>query len=215
VTTVSDTDRLPDHEPRLALSLTLERSVAGWPSVAELASLIGVVTMIFELADPDGALRAAVRTPLTVRKAHTGRVEALAVVEHDGAPLIITAGSDGALRSWRVDGSPGPLAVNDLHLGSIDALAVVEHHGAPLIITAGIDGSLRSWRLDGSLGEFTIDGAHPSGIWALAVLEHHGAPLIISPGDDGALRSWRLDGSPGEFSVDGAHLGPINALAVV
>jgi len=43
VATVSDTDRLraADREPRLALSLALERTVAGLPSVAELASLMG------------------------------------------------------------------------------------------------------------------------------------------------------------------------------
>jgi hypothetical protein len=43
-----DTDRLrePGREPRLALSLAFERTVAGLPSVAELASLIGGMTML-------------------------------------------------------------------------------------------------------------------------------------------------------------------------
>jgi hypothetical protein len=156
VATVSDTDwlRATDREPRLALSLALERTVAGLPSVAELASLIGVVTMIFELADPDGALRAAVRRPLTVEHAHPRGIQALAVVEHDGAPLIITAGEDGALRSWRLDGSLGELTREHAHhdeitalVVRISALAVVEYDGAPLIISAGDDGALRSWRV--------------------------------------------------------------------
>ena len=73
----------------------------------------------------------------------------LAVVEHDGVPLIIT-GDDGALRSWRPDGTLGEFAVDDAHLGATRALAVVEHDGAPLIVTAGRDGALRRWRLDGT-----------------------------------------------------------------
>jgi hypothetical protein len=100
VATVLDTEHLraTDREPRLALSLTLERTVAGLPSAAELASLVGVVTIVFELADPDGALRPAMSSPLTVERAHTGAITALAVLQHDGAALIISAGRDDALR---------------------------------------------------------------------------------------------------------------------
>lgn len=215
--TMSDTDQLraTDREPRLALCLTLERAVAGLPSVAELASLIGVVTMIFELADADGVLRATVGRPLTVWRAHAGPISALAVPEADGAPLIISAANDGPLRSWRLDGSPGKLAVARAHRGGIIALAVVEHESAPLIISAGADRFLRSWRLDGSPGELAVAGAHRVAITALAVIEHNGVPLIVSGGDEGALRSWRLDGSPGELRVARAHYTWITALAVI
>ncbi|MGI9097663.1 MAG: hypothetical protein ACR2H2_04075 [Solirubrobacteraceae bacterium] len=139
----------------------------------------------------------------------------MAVVEHGGAPLIITASEGGTLRSWRLDGSPGTFAVDDARIGAIRALAVVEHGGAPLMISAGGAEGLRSWRLDGSPGELAVDDAHTGGIQALAVVEHDGAPLIISAGRDGALRSWRLDGSPGEVAVEHAHTGSIWALAVV
>jgi len=179
--------------------------------------------MIFELADPDGALRAAVRSPLTVERVHAGWIEALAVVEHDGAPLIITAGNDRELRSWRLDGTPGPLTVNDARqrrFGAAVALAVVEHDGAPLIITAGNDRELRSWRLDGTPGPLTVNDAHQRRIRAvaLAVVEHDGAPLIITAGSAGSLRSWRLDGTPGPLTVNDAHqrrIGAAVALAVV
>ncbi|MEJ7785993.1 MAG: hypothetical protein WKF96_14400 [Solirubrobacteraceae bacterium] len=231
--TVSDTDllRATGREPRLALTLTLKRTVAGLPSVAELASLIGAVTMIFELADLDGALRAAVRTPLSVQDALTGGIRALAVVEQGGAPMIITAGEDGALRSWHLDGTPGELQREHAHgswitaLGGlqrkhayssrITALAIVEHADAPLIISAGQDGHLRSWRLDGSPGEFAVDDEHRSPILALAVIEQDGAPMIITAGEDGALRSWHLDGTPGELQREHAHGSRITALAIV
>jgi hypothetical protein len=200
VATVSDTDRLraTDREPRLALTLALECTVAGLPSVAELASLTGVVTTVFELADRWCAARRGTHS-VDRRAPHRAAIVVLAVVEHDGVPLIIT-GDDGALRSWRPDGTLGEFAVDDAHLGATWALAVVEHDGAPLIVTAGRDGALRRWRLDGTPGELAVDRAHLGEILALAVVEHDGAPLIISAGEYGALRSWRLDGSPGELA---------------
>jgi len=121
VATVSDTDylRATGREPRLALGLTLEPTVAGSPSVA---SLIGVVTMVFELADPDGALRAAVRSPFAVEAAHNAPILALAVVEHAGAPLIISAGLMGrcAAGGWTAARASSPLTTRappDLGVG--------------------------------------------------------------------------------------------------
>jgi hypothetical protein len=74
----------------------------------------------------------------------------LAVLDQGGAPLIVSAGSRGALRSWRADGTPGPLPIDDAHPGRIRALAVaLEHDGAPLIVSADSDGALRGWPLDG------------------------------------------------------------------
>ncbi len=151
----------------------------------------------------------------TIPGAHSDWIGALAVLEHDGAPLVISAGDDGALRSWRLDGSEGPLRSDDAHSSPIRALAVLEHDGAPLVISAGDDGALRSWRLDGSEGPLRSDDAHSGPIRALAVLEHDGAPLVISAGADGALRSWRLDGSEGPLRSDDAHSSSIRALAVL
>jgi hypothetical protein len=71
-----------------------------------------------------------------------------ATLEHEGAPLIVTAGEDGAVRSWRLDGSPGPLHRDHAHAGWIMALATLEHEGAaPLIVTAGYDGAVWWWRV--------------------------------------------------------------------
>jgi WD40 repeat protein len=110
----------------------------------------------------------------------------VAVVEHHNAALIISAGHDGALRSWQLDGSRGKLNVPNAHSASIRALAVVEHQKAVLIISAGHDGALRSWRLDGGRGELDVPDAHSDSIRAVAVVEHQ-APLIVSAGDDRAI----------------------------
>lgn len=56
----------------------------------------------------------------------------MAVLEDEQGSLIITAGDDGAVRSWRVDGQPGPLNVPDPHNDRIEAVAVLETEHGPL-----------------------------------------------------------------------------------
>jgi hypothetical protein len=73
------------------------------------------------------------------------------VLEHDGEPLILGAGHDLALRSWRIDATPGPLSREAAHTASIRALAVLEHDGEPLILSAGDDAALYAWTLNGSV----------------------------------------------------------------
>ena len=139
---------------------------------------------------------------------------ALAVVEYQGEPLVISAGREGALRSWQLDGSAGPLHVNDAHPNAILALAVVEYLGEPLVISAGRDGALRSWQLDGSAGPLHVDDAHPDPIAALAVVAHGREPVVISADYRGTLRSWRLDGRAGPLHVDDVQHDGLAALAV-
>jgi WD40 repeat protein len=75
---------------------------------------------------------------------------ALAVVEDDDGPLIISGDVDGTLRSWRLHGTPGELQVSGAHGDVVIALAVVEDDDGPLIVSAGWDRALRSWRLNGT-----------------------------------------------------------------
>jgi hypothetical protein len=71
----------------------------------------------------------------------------LAIVEHDGRPLIISADMGGALRSWCLDGSSGPLSRDNAHSRCIQALAVIEHDREPLIVSAGDDRTIVSSRV--------------------------------------------------------------------
>lgn len=132
------------REPRLALSVTFEWSRRGLPSLADVAAPLAVISGAFSANGTPG--------PLHVVHAHSDGIGALTVAEEHGAPLIISAGVDGSLRSWRLDGTPGQLAVDLAHGRATRTLAVVEHDGAPLIISAGQDGALRSWRLDSTPG---------------------------------------------------------------
>lgn len=150
-----------------------------------------------------------------VLAAGAGPIEALAIVGHEGSPLVIGAGGDRAIRSWRLDGTPGPLTREGAHGNWIGALAVVEHEGSSLVISGSVDRAIKSWHLDGTKGPLTRDDAHSGGIRALAIAEHEGAPLVVSAGDDGAIRGWRLDGQPGPLTKSDAHVGWIGALAIL
>ena len=147
------------REPRLALSATFEWSRRGLPSLADVAAPLAVISGAFSVNGTPGPLHVD-----DANDADYGGIGALVVVEDHGAPLIISGGGGGdgggALRSWRLDGTPGPLHDDDAHYGKIGALAVVEDHGTPLIISAGGDGALRSWRPDGTPGPIHVDNAY-------------------------------------------------------
>ena len=82
-------------------------------------------------------------------------------------PLIVSGGGDGAIRSWLLDGSPGPLDLPNAHTNWIRALVVLDHDGEPLIVSGDDDGAIRSWLLDGSPGPLDLPNAHTNWIGAL------------------------------------------------
>jgi len=124
-TTVPRTKRAP----RIAVGFALQRARRDPASIADVAAALNVLAAV--IGDEDDV------PPLDVADAQVGEIVALAVVEHEGAPLIVSGGGSGSLRSWRLDGTPGELQVSDAHTSGILALVVVEHEGAPLIISAG------------------------------------------------------------------------------
>jgi hypothetical protein len=76
--------------------------------------------------------------------ASTGNIWALAVLDTEQGPVIASAGGDGAVRSWRPDGTPGPLTGPDPYTHS-SALAVLDTEQGPVIVSAGLDGAVTSW----------------------------------------------------------------------
>ena len=53
------------------------------------------------------------------------------------------------MRSWRLDGQPGPLSVTEADTGSIHAVAVTEDAAGTIIITAGNDRTVLAIPTDG------------------------------------------------------------------
>ena len=80
--------------------------------------------------------------PLT---GHDGAVRAVAVGTLPDGPVIVSGGSDRAVRVWRL-ADDAPLLMG--HVGLMWAVAVgVLPDGTPLIVTGGDDGTVRVWRL--------------------------------------------------------------------
>src|SRR5450631_1191288 len=169
-----------DREPRIALGVELEHTRPGSASVADIAIALDVLTAI--VTDHPGETG-----PLDVDDTDIW-IKALVVFEYDGAPLIVGGGGGGGggrLRSWRVDGTPGPLSVDDTNMPKIEALVVFEYDGAPLIVSGGGGRRLRSWRVDGTPGPLSVDDTDIPAIEALdvfelVVFEYDDAPLIVS-----------------------------------
>jgi WD40 repeat protein len=100
---------------------------------------------------------------------------------------IVTAGRDGYIRWWALDGMPRAVSA-DAHAGAARAVAVTE-----FVASGGDDGTVRLWNADG-----TARGAPLSdGDAAIVSLAISPRGEIASVAADGALRVWRPDaGAP-------------------
>jgi WD40 repeat protein len=146
----------------------------------------------------------------TMPEAHAGSIRALAVLQGEIGPRLISAGDDRALRSWLADGHPGSFAVTDAGAKSV-ALVVLDSDHGPMVVSGRSDGALRSWLPSGEAGPLQQAGdGHP--VLALAVLPSDRGSLIVSAGADRQVRLWPLDG-PLEAEWDAEQ--SILALAVL
>jgi len=147
---------------------------------------------------------------------HTDEVTGVAAGElPDGTPVIVSSGSDGTVRVWRLaDGIPvgEPLTGHTNGVTAVAAGALPD--GIPVIVSGGWDGTVRVWRLaDGAPVGEPLTG-HTGWVNAVAIGElPGGTPVIVSGGSDGTVRVWRLaDGAPvGEPLTD--HTGGVRAVA--
>ena len=147
---------------------------------------------------------------------HDGLVQAVATrALPDGTSVIISCGSGGTVRVWRLaDGTPvaDPITGHD---GEVRAMAVgALPDGTSVIISCGSDEKVRVWRLaDGTPVADPITG-HDGGAWAVAAgALPDGTPVIVSGGEDRTVRVWRLaDGTPVADPITG-HGGTVRAVA--
>ncbi|MYV53351.1 AAA family ATPase [Streptomyces sp. SID3212] len=143
---------------------------------------------------------------------HMGAVTALA---RPGStpPLLVSAGTDPALRVWNVPRERQRTTTPVGHTSWVNALAVTTLGHRPALASAGADGHIHRWDLaDGTpLGTPISTGAGP--VHALAATTLDDRPLLVSAGADGHLRRWDLaDGTPYGAPVR-VGAGPVHALA--
>ncbi|WIM99423.1 hypothetical protein ACTOB_003074 [Actinoplanes oblitus] len=139
----------------------------------------------------------------------------------DGADLIATGGTDGAVRVTNAEN--GELVANLRgHRGPVSAVAMaVLPDGRPVVASGGIDGDIRiSYARTGGIRHTVNDGAP---IHDLAMVTVGATPLLISCGENPGGEVWdpgsgqhlvQLDGSSSLYSV-AALAAPDGTVTVV
>ncbi len=149
-------------------------------------------------------------------------VNAVAVGELNGCPVIVSGGEDRTVRVWDLESGQPVLGPLTGHHGPVSAVTVGERHGRPVIVSGSEDGTVRVWDLESGqpvlvIGQLTDDrpGFGPANrVKAVAVGERHGRPVIVSGSSDGTVRVWDLEsGHPALKPLSGGILG-VNAVAV-
>ncbi len=151
------------------------------------------------------------RSPGLVWEAGSDRVTALAVSSPpDTDPVVISAGSDGSVRFWSLDGGLS-LGSQSAHQGAARALAVGTLHGRPAVFSAGDDAMIRAW--DVARGT-SLMSVHSDWVRCVAVAESPGhEPMVISGSDDATIGLWDgQTGTPHRTRLTG-HRGAVRAVA--
>jgi WD40 repeat protein len=104
---------------------------------------------------------------------------------------VVTAGTDGRVRRFLLDGSP-VWATSEKHAGPIRGLAV----GPDLIASAGEDGGVRLWTFAGTPAG-TLD---TGGGMVLAVAFAPDGTRLAAETADTRLRLWQRDGATGVYT---------------
>ena len=150
---------------------------------------------------------------------HDQKVNAVAVGERQGRPVIVSGGGDETVRVWDLDTGEPVLGRLTGHTGAVSAVAVSERQGRPVIVSSsdvssGDGGTVRVWDLDTGepvLGPLT---GHTGGVGAVAVSERHGRPVIVSGGGDGTVRVWDLESGEPVLGPLTGHTGGVPEVAV-
>ena len=138
--------------------------------------------------------------------AHSRGVAAVAVVDLDGRPVVVSGGEDGAVRVWELATGtrvaafahiPGVRGVAAFaHIRGVAAMAVAELDGRPLVVSGGGSGdeTVRVWDLASGMQVAAFTG-HSQGVAAVAAAELDGRPVVVTGGGfgDETMRVWELD----------------------
>jgi len=188
------------------------------------ARLVGVIAFWFDDAanlalsgSIDGVLRTwrldgAVLGLVASTPAHDGPIRGLRV--DLTSTTVITAGQDGALRSWRLqqDGSLVPIATMELAHNEICTMDF--DCRLPAVATGGDDGTIRIWNYSDAFElSASATNAHSGACSALHLLPRDSPPsndnayviasdsFLLSAGKDGAVCIWRSADKSDESTV--------------
>ena len=158
-----------------------------------------------------GSVRSGLRHALdrarerAVVPGHTGGIAAIAT--NPAEDLLVSAGNDGTIRIWEMDGTP-----RGRPFPGIDerALAVAFSPDGQTILSGGADGAGRLWNLDGE--QLWREAWHRDCITAVAFSPD--GRWIATSSDDGTARLWDSQGQPKGRPLEG-HREFVSCIAIL
>ncbi len=170
----------------LALQHLLYMQLAGESSEALFEdSLIDQIQWFVWNQKADGTLR-----PVPFRASHHEQVNAVAVAELDGRPVVISGSSDGTVRVWDLaTGAPVGTPFTG-HCAPVFAVAVAELDGRPVVISAS--NRVRVWDLATGAPVGAPFTSHSWFVRAVAGAELDGRPVGIYGSGDRTVLVWDL-----------------------
>jgi hypothetical protein len=146
---------------------------------------------------------------------HHGRIAAVALTELDGQRLVVSAGEDGMVAAWEVEGSATPHIVVASG-GTATALTVATRRKEPVVVTGWGDGSVTVHDLRSGDLVHRFEGHTPGAyVTALVAFELEGAPTLASADTAGLINVRNLEsGDPGGQLTPHTPGLPVFTLAV-
>jgi WD40 repeat protein len=121
--------------------------------------------------------------------AHTDGVNAVAITERDGRPVIVSGGYDSTIRMWDLaTGAPVGQPIPTFEY-SVDGIVIAQLDDRPILVSVG--GAVRVWELaTGDPIGPALTGPTDVAMWDVAVAELDGDPVIVATGSKGGIRTW-------------------------
>jgi len=144
---------------------------------------------------------------------HRSSVNAVAMAEFEGRPVVVSGSDDRTVRVWNL--ATGALIGGPVtgHEGAVNAVAMAEFEGRPVVVSGSDDRTVRVWDLrDGQ--QFTELTGHTGDVNAVAIGEVNGRPVVVSGSDDRTVRVWNLATGALIGGPLTGHEGAVNAVAM-
>jgi WD40 repeat protein len=123
-----------------------------------------------------------------VRPLAFGAIQSIGVISHQGEKVIISGGSDGAIRTFGLT-SGAPLAVIQAHTRPITSMIVISHGDKNVLVSGSSHGSIS--RIDLASGRHLgFIEEHRGAVNSIAVISDAGKEIIVSGGQDGTVRTF-------------------------
>lgn len=163
----------------------------------------------------------AAREDQTPLPPHRRGVRSVCAVDVGGLPLLLTAGTDGAVRFW--DSATGrhgigPAQIPIDHRIGVRCVCAVEaggDRGYGLLASGRIDGIVQLWDPLTSSNHGSPVLAHEGGVSAICSIDLGSHAVLASGGTDGALRIWDPNRGPDHAVLAPGHRGGVTTLAAV